>query len=146
MFETASKELQLLLKHLHIKHQISNRLLFRTLLQHSEEQDERNRKDPRAFCFVTEKSPTIYATLALDNLDSQTRVGVLLHEIGHLWLGAFGDAQVEVDVDEFCAMKVPESKYHYASCSYLSPWSGHAVLAQNIERVSPEFVALIANY
>ncbi len=104
------------------------------------EQDEKNKKDPRAFCYVTPGVLTIFTTLALPALPPEAMMGVMLHEIAHLHLNAFKGDESEVDVDAFCTCEISESGYHYANVEYLSPFHNHTkVIATNLEKVSPMF-------
>lgn len=105
-------------------------------IEHSPEQDAANANDPRAFCFVTPGEGIIYCTQNLENLPDRALVGILLHEIGHIHLGAFDGDEAEVDVDEW-ATKIEEAGYHYEDIVYQR--DGHAVLANNIEVVYDKF-------
>lgn len=110
-------------------------------LEHSPEQDVRNAADPRAFCYVTPNEVgIIYCARALDNLPDRALVGILLHELGHIELGAFNGDESEVDVDEWgTALGVG---YEYGNATYDNPYA-QTVTAKNIEVVSPEFAAMI---
>jgi hypothetical protein len=101
--------------------------------------DQKNKKDPRAFCYVRDGSFLIYATGALDFVGPECRLGILLHEIGHLWLFETKGAHQEYEVDWWAA-QVPESGYHYGSHEYWSPLRGEWVRAEPIELVKKSFV------
>lgn len=110
-------------------------------LEHDPEQDIRNAADPRAFCYVTPgEVGIIYCARALGNLPDRALVGILLHELGHIELGAFNGDESEVDVDEWgTGIGVG---YQYADVVYYRSL-GDTVVAENIEVVSPEFAAQI---
>jgi hypothetical protein len=115
---------------------------------HSSRQDQVNREDSRAFCYVENSgTPAIYCTKAIEWLPPEARIGVLLHEIGHLVLKAFEDDESEVDVDEWCVTNFPEAKYAYADVTYytLNKWGkkGEPRVANSLQTVSPAFVHLI---
>lgn len=110
-------------------------------LEHAPEQDIRNAADPRAFCYVTPgEVGIIYCAQALNNLPDTALVGILLHELGHIELGAFNGDESEVDVDEWATAL--DVGYQYGTVAY---WNSYAasVEAKNIEVVSPEFAATI---
>ena len=123
------RELEPMFKHIHFKW--------------AREQDDRNKKDPRSFCYVTSGTLVIYASLALADLPQVNRFGVMLHEIGHLHLRAFNGDESEVDVDEWCTFKVPESGYVYTDAEYLCPWTKSFVIAKNLETVRYGFVSQV---
>lgn len=105
------------------------------------EQDIRNAADPRAFCYVTPgEVGIIHCARALNNLSDHALVGILLHELGHIELGAFNGDESEVDVDEWATAL--DVGYQYDTVTY---WNSYAtaVAAKNIEVVSPEFAAQI---
>jgi hypothetical protein len=108
------------------------------LLQDSE-LDKANRKNPRFLCAVHPHEWIIRCAMALDRVSSAVRVGVLLHEIGHMVLPAFVGAKSEVEVDEFVVTRVPEAGYYYGDHAYECPVRG-SVLAKNVEHVSDAFL------
>jgi hypothetical protein len=113
-------------------------------IRHSAEEDERNRDDPRGFCHVSPGSPYIFCSQALENLEPESRIGILLHEIGHMAYSAWNGEAAEVDADRFCVEQVPEADFTYQDCSYRDPWGGaETVNAPALERVSSGFVARI---
>ena len=119
-------------------------LRFRRLrLVLSPEQNRRNKLDPRTFCYCSRGDFCIFSAAMLDRLPLTACVGILLHEIGHLHLKAFGGPESEVDVDDWCLNSVPESGYYYGDCSYKN-FSGDFRTAKNIEHVSPEFIHLLS--
>jgi hypothetical protein len=136
MLEKASHELELLKDFLRREHELPSGVK----LQWDAEHDLVNRADTRAFCYVRSNDPVIYCSAAIENLLPEARMGVLLHELGHLLLEAFCGDDCEVDVDEFCMNEVPASGYHYADAQYLSPWTNELVTAKNLECVSPAFL------
>jgi hypothetical protein len=109
----------------------------------STDQDQANAKSPRAFCHVLQGEMKINCARALEDVSPQVRIGVLLHELGHIYLQAFKQPDAEVQVDEFCIAAVPEAGYHYASHKYYYPHSVAPVMAENVEHVSKNFVGLL---
>jgi hypothetical protein len=136
----SSYTLALLLDYLVAEKKISPKLL-RLKMQHDEAQDLLNQVDSRAFCHVQRGKPSVFASIALERLPVDARTGVILHEIAHLHLDAFGEDESEVDVDEWCMFEVPESSYHYRDCFYISPWTGTGVTARSLEHVKNDFLA-----
>lgn len=86
-------------------------------IEHNEEQDALNAADPRAFCYTQPGTGIISCTKQIEFLPDRALLGILLHEIGHIELGAFNGDQSEIDVDEWCVntetgyQYVPEVKY-----------------------------------
>jgi len=111
---------------------------------HDPKHDRKNRENPRAFCYVQEQDWTIHCASALERAAPPLRVGVLLHEIGHLVLNAFKEGQEsEVDVDSWVLDIFPESGYTYVDGSYFAPHNQRFTVAKNVQHVSPEFVLRI---
>jgi len=112
-------------------------------LVHDPQCDVSNRENPRAFCFVESSGPLIiHASQCLEDLSQHVRIGILLHEIGHLHLAAFGSDESEVDVDEWCS-SIKEAGYKYQDCRYFSSLLNGFITAKNLEFVEPSFVALL---
>ena len=96
--------------------------------------------NPRFLCAVHSHEWVIRCALAIERVGSQVRVGVLLHEIGHMVLPAFNGAKSEVEVDEFVLSEVPEAGYYYGDHQYFNPQHEGIVLAKNVEHVSENFL------
>jgi hypothetical protein len=136
MLVNASRDLEYLLNFLRQEHELPAGIKLRW----DSDYDLANKEDPRAICYVRSDDPAIYCSGAIEALAPEVRMGVLLHEVGHLILEAFCGDDCEVDVDDFCINDVAESGYHYADSEYISPWTQTAVLAKNIEHVSQVFL------
>ncbi len=120
--------------------------LSRYRLRCSREHDAENDKNPRAFCSVTSGSRFISGAMALEMLPRQWRVGVLLHEIVHLYLPAIETPDPEIDVDTWISSELAESGYHYADCDYVKPWldrKNNVVRAKALECVDKSFLKKI---
>jgi len=117
---------------------------FSAVVLHSIRQDRDHDKDPRAFCHFCENDNTIYCSSALEHVSPPVRMGILLHEVGHLYLNAFDDPDVEdgeeVDVDDW-AVHTPNAGYTYTDEWHT--WRGKRVLARNVETVGPAFVETV---
>ena len=95
---------------------------------------------------MIEKDWRIYCTQAIEMLPPDARMGILLHEIGHIHLTAFhGDAS-EVDVDEWILLNVREAKYTYADVRYRAPQSTMQRDAKNLQRVGWNFLETIHDH
>ena len=136
MLDKASHDLERLKDFLRRDYELSSGIK----LQWDAEHDLVNRNDPRAFCYMRPNDPVIYCSAAVESLLPEARIGVLLHELGHLILAAFCGDDCEVDVDDFCMNDVRASGYHYEDVQYLSPWTNELVTAKNLECVSPAFL------
>jgi len=102
-------------------------------------QDETNLKNPRAFCFTQRGDLSIYCARALNELPVEARVGVLLHELGHIVMDAFDGDECEVTADQF-GFDLREAGYGYKDVEYVNPISYELVRANSLETVSPQFV------
>jgi hypothetical protein len=61
--------------------------------------DKANKKNSRSFCAVDLGKPhLIYTAKAIEKLPVENRIGILLHELGHIVL----DSTDEVAVDQWC--------------------------------------------
>lgn len=141
----SEKDLDGLVNYLITEHSLSGRLLLKLRIKHSLEQDDHNRKDPRAFCHVARGEKYIYCTQALEFVPVHVRLGILLHEIAHILNDAFDGDESEIVVDEFCVFKIPESGYKYLDqVVYMSPWDHAPIAAKNIEAVTGDFVYRIS--
>jgi len=110
---------------------------------HSSDADKRNQKSPRGFCHVTPGLWVIFCSQTLEDAPREVRLGVLLHETGHLILDAFRGDESEVDVDEFCLHVVPEAGYYYGDSEYFSRFHGRNVTAKNVQHVSHKFAEIL---
>ncbi len=119
IFRQTQENLDRLLDYLHRRHQLPMEFINKIELVHDPEHDKENADDPRAFCYVTEKDFRIFCTKYIEKLPVASRLGILLHEIGHLYTDAFGPDEVEVDVDEWCMEFAPELKYTYQDVVYI---------------------------
>lgn len=115
----------------------------RIQLRHDPSLDKANFKNPRFLCAVHPHEWIIHCALAIERIGRPVRIGVLLHEIGHMVIPAFRGAKSEVEVDEFVVSKIPEAGYYYEDHAYFSPLRSEEVLAKNVEHVSAEFLELI---
>jgi len=109
-------------------------------LKHSEDQDDRNAMDTRAFCHVIEGKREIHCTKYLDDLPLEARLGVLLHEIGHIEAEAFVGEECEVDADLWVKESVPECDLKYTDVRYKR--GGRIALAMNLQTVSRQFAEI----
>lgn len=114
-------------------------------LYYDPKHDEANASDPRAFCYVRPDRWFVYCSRALEDVAPRVRIGVLLHEIGHLARNAFKGDKSEVDVDTWVLDNVPEAGYHYADHEYYHMWRQEAVTAKAVEHVSRAFAGVIQN-
>jgi hypothetical protein len=119
---------------------------FRELeIVYDPDQDALNEKDPRAFCYVVQDDWKIYCTRNLEALPPEARMGILLHEIGHLHLDAFGaeegndNDEFEADVDAWILGNVPEASYTYEDVEYYA-LIGNLRGAKNLQCVSTQFL------
>ena len=120
------------------------RSLIRIQVEWSEDADLRNRKDPRGFCHVDPNEWKIYCSRAIEDVSPAVRMGLLLHEIGHLVLDAFDGDESEVDVDAWAMSAIPEAGYHYMPVyEYFNSQIGETVKAKNIEALCASFVKLL---
>jgi hypothetical protein len=110
-------------------------------VEYSEDEDTRNQKNPRGFCHVTEGEWIIYCSQVLEEVAPSVRVGLLLHEIGHLYIPAMSSEKSEVDVDAWILETIPEAGYGYLpTYRYYNTLYGRTVTAKNVQHVSNEFV------
>lgn len=137
-FPESLKDLEMLLNYLVDEHGQLQPLKEAVTLKWAREHDRVNETDPRAFCYVEKGSPIIHCALALEAVNPEVRLGILLHEIGHIRLQEFTE-EGEVTVDEWCS-SLEEIGYHYRSGDYWHPVSGEFVTARNVEHVSLDFV------
>lgn len=117
----------------------------RIALEHSPAEDTRNEKNARGFCHVTSEDWIIYCSQALDAVHEAVRWGVLLHEIGHLYIPAMDTIDSEVDVDAWITESFPELGYKYLPVyTYTMPggFKGAGILrvARNVQSIDPEFL------
>jgi hypothetical protein len=140
----SEKDLQGLLDYLVTEHSLKREILnYR--IKHSPEQDHDNELDPRAFCHVMKGDKNIYCSQSLEHVPVYIRLGLLLHELGHMYLGALDGDESEVKVDDWCMFKIPESGYKYLDqFIYWSPILKTTVTANHLEAVSGDFVYRIS--
>lgn len=111
----------------------------------SPEEDKRNEKNGRCFCHVNNEDWGIYCAAALDDVHESVRWGILLHEIGHLYIPAMDTIDSEVDVDVWIVESFPELGYKYLPVYSYSGgvgFKGYSSLrvAKNIQSINPEFL------
>lgn len=110
-------------------------------IEHEPEQDSLNAADPRAFCYTQPGTGVISCTQQVEFLPDRALLGILLHEIGHIELGAFEGDESEIDVDEWCVntelgyQYVPEVKYLLNNTT--------PVIATNIEVIDADLAVKI---
>lgn len=110
-------------------------------VKYSEDEDTRNQENPRGFCHVTEGEWIIYCSQVIEEVAPTVRIGLLLHEIGHLYIPAMASEKSEVDVDTWILENIPEAGYGYLpTYKYYNSLYGRTVTAKNIQHVSNEFV------
>lgn len=107
-------------------------------IQHSRYADDMNTKRARSFAYTQKGQTVIYCSAAMECLEPEVRIGILLHECGHIVANAF-DEYAEISVDDFCVSLVPEARYHYHDVSYVG-LSGRIRTAKAIEVVAHKFV------
>ena len=110
-------------------------------VEHDFELDEDNLHNPRNFCSVAPKERVIHCTKYLDEAPRNARVGILLHEIGHVIANAFDGDECEVDADEWVITSIPDAKLHYATVSYSR--AGKKVKAVAVQCVNDRFLEMI---
>ena len=117
-------------------------------VKHDPACDRSNARSARAFAFVEDGSPVIHCSEAIECLLGRAVAGVLLHEIGHVVVGANHD-DPEVATDEWIAYTVPEAGYHYRAIRYVMPGQKKAHgpfwrrIAKSLECVSPQFITAL---
>lgn len=110
----------------------------------SEEEDQRNIRDPRGFCHTERGKNVIYCSRALEDVDREVRLGILFHEIGHIFLQAFQGEESEVDVDTWVMGMVPRGSYHYMrSYQYFNSLAGETVEAYALQTVTNRFMGIM---
>jgi hypothetical protein len=114
---------------------------------HDADCDRAVRKNPRAFAFTIKGSKLIHVSKELEWAGYEARLGVLLHEILHIWLPAF-DKDAEIRVDDFATTELKSLGYHYADLNYFSDWSGKIkkYKAKAVEKVSTKFAGKLEAY
>jgi hypothetical protein len=111
------------------------------LLVRSKVADENHRKSPRLFAFVEEQKNAINVSSAMDALPPDIRMGLLLHELGHIH-----GSMDEVEADAWVLAIAPESGYHYeAEITFKSPLYEDPVTAKNIQCVSQQFMKMLGH-
>jgi hypothetical protein len=139
----AEKSLDALTRYMAAKSTWTN--LSQLRVRHSPNADVLNRRRPRQFCHVFPRSLIIHCTSQIENVSEQVRLGLLIHEIGHIVQQAFhdnGDDECEVTVDEWVTYNFPEAGYKFADHRYRS-WGGRYRTAKAIEHVSKKFTQLV---
>ena len=136
----ASRDLNILLEYLINKRGLGAAMRG-IVVQYSEDADGYNIKDPRVFCFTQVNHPVIFCSRALEDVDREIRVGILIHEIGHIVLNAFEGDESEIDVDHWVVDTLPKGSYGYVhEIKYLNSARGEEVTAWNLERVTQAFL------
>jgi hypothetical protein len=113
----SKKDLQALLSHLEVDapeclDAKGRKRLSGVRLRPDREAERKHERAARYFCFVLPGCSTIRCAEALESIPRPFRLGVLLHEIGHIVLDEFfGDAS-EVRVDAWA--KTVDREYRYA--------------------------------
>ncbi|NDQ58584.1 MAG: hypothetical protein GZ088_16070 [Acidipila sp.] len=123
--------------------------LLKVRVIHCSGEDKRNDTDPRGFCHVQSDEWNIYCAAQLEFMPDPVTVGLLLHEIGHIYIPALKGPESEVDVDAWILETVPESDYYYIpDATYLRHLgkSGNLVRAKNLQSVSMRFVRRIMEH
>lgn len=142
----AQTTLAMLTEYMIIEHGVPEDRLIEIKIRHDRDHDKENRQDPRAFCFVEKDNPTvIHCANAIEDLPEEARVGVLYHEIGHIFLNAFHGDESEVDVDEWCVNFLPMSGYTYKDTCYFSFSTGQRV-AKSLQNVASSFLRVLEKY
>lgn len=147
MIPKANKSLKMLTKYLVDDREMPPGLL-KVKAVHSHLLDYDHLNDPRAFCAVEEGiTNAIFCTDAIEKVPENVRVGLLLHEIGHLLLDAF-DHEIpggeEVEVDAWILKNVPEAGYRYVD--YPHVWRGKERTALNVQTVSDAFLKKVEKH
>jgi hypothetical protein len=141
----SSQDLDALLSYLAETERIGSGYCDLIRIVHDPENDKNNQQDPRAFAFAISTSNVIHGSKALELICPRARLGILLHEIGHVVLNAFDGDVSEVDVDEWCMFQVAESGYRYHTLHYPSPWEAGVIRkADNVQHVDLPFAELLA--
>jgi len=101
--------------------------------------------NPRFFAYTEEVDGKIQNQInvcrAIDNLPPDVRIGVLLHELGHIHAGLD-----EVDADNWVLSVCPESDYQYEERLLIeSPDGKDPVEIKSIQRVSNSFMQAIGH-
>ena len=140
----AEKSLRALTRYIASKAGLKN--MDRLSIRHSPEADELNSRKPRQFCHVYPRSFKINCTAQIESVSERVRLGLLLHEIGHIVQQAFhdkGDDSCEVTVDEWVTYNFPEAGYKFADAKYGSSVDGRLKIAKAIEQVSMRFANIV---
>ena len=109
-------------------------------IQYEPEHDEQNATDPRAFCYVSKSQWTIFCSRSIEVLEPNHRVGILLHEVYHIFKEAFDGPECEVDVDAAILEAHPDADYQYLDTVYCSPTTGAIETAPDLQWVSDSFL------
>lgn len=104
-----------------------------------EAENYNKQKKPRYFCYTTPKSNLIRSSVELENVPERVRTAIVLHEIGHILLKAFGNDTVEVDVDTFCT-EITDGDYKMQDKLRYVNKDGDVKLARSVETVSGKFL------
>ena len=107
-------------------------------LEHCPRADVENAFNARQFCYAVKGLPTIFYAEAMVALPATSKVALLLHECGHIYLRAFGDDKAEVQVDAWVKLHWPLADYCYKDVRY--KWRGEKRTAKALETVSWDFV------
>jgi len=102
----------------------------------SVEVNRRSLEDSRAFCEVhSNNRMVIHCSHGLARLPRKNRLGVLLHELGHV----YGSID-EVEADTWVVTNCPEAGFKYIPrVSYLHPSLNRKVTARNVQSVADGF-------
>jgi hypothetical protein len=110
----------------------------------SQDNDNMNLRDPRLFCSTEPGSTVISCSRALEDVPREVRVGVLVHEVGHIMLGAFENSDSEVDVDAWVASTLPPGSYFYLNAvKYTNSLVEDYTEARAVECVTAAFLKLM---
>lgn len=148
MIPKAKRSLKALTKYLVDDREMPQVFLRSIRVNRSRPLDEDHKDDPRAFCAVEEDVPNIiFCTSAIEAVPENVRIGLLLHEIGHLLLDAF-DHEIpggeEIEVDTWILKHIPEAGYTYVDCPHI--WHGKERTALNVQTVSDAFLKKVEKH
>lgn len=119
--------------------QQSQRLSGITIRHDAEAERFNKHEKPRYFCYTTPKSGIIRSSIEIENIPEHVRTAIILHEIGHIVLQAFGSDESEVLVDAFCTT-IPGSGYKMLDTLRYTNINGERQTARSVETVSKRFL------
>ena len=116
------------------------KLLDKITLRNTAVAERNNKENPRMVCYVVSGSHVINCSRASEAVGPRARVGLLIHEMGHVLTRSGDVPDEEVQADLWVEMQFHHSGYTYRDHIYVSPHTGKQVTAKHVEHVSEEFL------